>query len=264
MAQKELERYYRHSTLILVHGKEALSAVLENDLANRNLTFEDFINRYQHAIYHLCYNKSPCCQCITRRFLPKIRILYPGQLDLLLDTSGSTLYGHNPNTSQTSQYCCRPAKQSLSTSNLDTTLLRCLLMNFALNCQTNSVLMQDIDDLFEYRNILFCHVKDARLTDSYYAKHETDAEGIILRIARFCNIENEMRQKLNDASQRPLDESFFMQYQNILIEQSMYKKETKEVLLKKLCIYILYNHDNTANGDKTLVKTSYVYLTIFT
>ncbi|CAG2217834.1 unnamed protein product [Mytilus edulis] len=103
-------------------------------------------------------------------------------------------------------------------------------MNFALNCQTNSVLRRDIEDLVRYR-IMFCHAMDARLTDSDYAKYKTDVEGIILRIARFCNIENEMRQKLNDASQRPLDASNSMQYQSTF-EQRMNEKKIEEVLLK--------------------------------
>lgn len=79
MAQKEQENFYRNSTVIVDHGKESLSAVLENDFSNTTTTFEDFINKHQHDIYHLCYNKSPCCQCPTGRFLPanKNRILYP-------------------------------------------------------------------------------------------------------------------------------------------------------------------------------------------
>ncbi|VDI58373.1 Hypothetical predicted protein [Mytilus galloprovincialis] len=230
MAQKEREHFYRNSTVIVDHGKESLAAVLENDLANTKLSFEDFIYRHQHDIYHLCYNTHPCCQCPGGRFVPanKSRILNPSQLDILIDTSGSTLNGHNPNTSQTSKHCCRPAKKSLSISNLDITLLRCLLMNFAINCRTNSILNQDIENLVRCRNTLYGHAKEAKLTDSNYTKYKTDVEGIILRIARFCNIENEMRQKLNDAAQRPLDEAILLQYQNTLIEQGSYEKKIEE------------------------------------
>lgn len=151
----------------------------------------------------------------------------------MLDTGGSTLNGHNQNTSRTSQHCCRPAKKSLSTLNLDITLLCCLLINFAQNCRTNYILKQDIEDLVKCRNTLSGHAREARLTDSDCTKCKTGVEGIILRIARFCNIENEMRQKINDASHRPFDESILIQYQITLIEQIVYEKKIKDVLLKK-------------------------------
>ncbi|CAG2252349.1 unnamed protein product [Mytilus edulis] len=119
-------------------------------------------------------------------------------------------------------------KKTLSTSNLDIALLRCLLLNFAQNCRTNLNLKQDVEDLVKCRNTLYGHAKEARLADSQYSKYKTEVEDIILRIARFCNIENEMRQKLNDASQRPLDESILLQYQNKLIEQSEYVNNIEE------------------------------------
>ncbi|XP_071146076.1 uncharacterized protein [Mytilus edulis] len=230
MAQKERENFYRNATVIVDHGKESLSAVLENDLANTKLTFEDFINKHQHAIYHLCYNKSRCCQCPTGRFVPanNNRILHQRQLDKLLDTNGSTLNGHNPNTPSTFQHCCRPAKKSLSTSNIDITLLRCLLMNFAQNCRTNYILRQDIEDLVECRNTLYGHAQEARLNDSDYAKHKTNEEGIILRIAQFCNIENEMRQKLIDVSQRSLDDTILKQFHISLLQQIGFEKNIEE------------------------------------
>ncbi|CAG2217830.1 unnamed protein product [Mytilus edulis] len=101
-------------------------------------------------------------------------------------------------------------------------------MNFAINCRTNFILRQDIEDFVKCRNTLYGHAKEAKLTDSNYTKYKTDVEGIILRIARFCNIENEMRQKLNDAAQRPLDEAILLQYQNTLIEQGSYEKKIEE------------------------------------
>ncbi|CAG2217829.1 unnamed protein product [Mytilus edulis] len=184
MTQRERENFYRNSTVIVDHGKEILSAVLENDLSNTNLTFEDFINKHLHDIYHLCYNKIPCCQCPGGRFVPakQNRILYLDQLDILLDIGGSTLNGHNPNTSRTSQYCCRPAKRSLSTTHLDITLLRCLLVNFAQNCRTNSILRQDVEDLVKCRNTLYAHAEEAKLTNSDYGNHKIHVENIILEL----------------------------------------------------------------------------------
>ncbi|CAG2237092.1 unnamed protein product [Mytilus edulis] len=226
MTQKERENFYRIATVIVDHGTESLSAVLDNDLSTTSITFEDFINIHHHEIYHLCYNRIPCCQCVGGRLVlaNTNRIMHPGQLDILLDKSGPTMLGHNPNLSRMSQYCCRPAKTSLAIGHLDITLLRCLLVNFAKNCKTHSTLMQDVEDLVKYRNTLYGHTQEAKCSDSEYAKYKTDVEGVILRIARFCNIENDMRQKLNDASQRPMDEYILKKYQIALLEQSLHEK----------------------------------------
>lgn len=77
-----------------------------------------------------------------------------------------------------------------------------------MNCQTNYILRQDIEDLVKSRNKLYGHVQEARLSDTDYAKYKTDVEDIILRIARFCKIENEMKQKLVDVSQRSCDHTY--------------------------------------------------------
>lgn len=129
MTKKKRENFYRISTVIVDHGKESLSAVLDSDLSNKNMTFEDFINTHQYDIYHLCCNTFRCCQCSCERFVlaNKGRILFPDQLDIFLDIHGSTLHGHNPNLFRTSQHCCRPAKLVLLNTNVDITFLRCLL-----------------------------------------------------------------------------------------------------------------------------------------
>ncbi|XP_071146621.1 uncharacterized protein [Mytilus edulis] len=230
MTQKERENFYRIATVIVDHGTESLSAVLDNDLSTTSITFEDFINIHHHELYHLCYNRIPCCQCTGGRLVQANpnRIMYPRQLDVLLDKSGLTMLGHNPNLSTTPQHCCRPAKKYLAIANLDITLLRCLLVNFANNCQTNSTLKQDVEDLVKYRNTLYGHAQEAKCSDSEYAKYKTDVEGVILRIARFCNIENGMRQKLNDASQRPLDGTILKKYQITLLEQSLHENHIEE------------------------------------
>lgn len=111
-------------------------------------------------------------------------------------------------------------------------------MNFAQNCQTNSTLRQDVEDLVKCRNKLFGHAQEARLTDADYSKYKSEVESIILRIARFCYIENEMQQKLNDVSQRPLDETVLIQYQNALMQQSLRDRSIEEVYFKKMFVIL--------------------------
>ncbi|CAG2207453.1 unnamed protein product [Mytilus edulis] len=146
--QKERENFYRISTIIVDHGKESLTLLLDNELNSNNQTLEDFINLNQHEIYHLCFNRYTCCQCVNRklpRTTPASRVLHPDQLNILLDKNGKTLSCHN--IKSTAQFCCCPAKAALTTKFLDLTLLRCLLINFASICPPNSNIRLAVDDL---------------------------------------------------------------------------------------------------------------------
>lgn len=230
MMDKARENFYRSATVIVDHGKEAMTAVLDDDLSKRNLTFVDFINQNQHEIYHLCYNRRPCCQCINNRIplgTPSSRILHENQLDVLLDKSGPRLPNHNPQTRST--FCCCLAKPNLSSACLDITLTRCLLLNFAVNCRTTPHLKQTIENLIEYRNKIYGHAKEAKITDADYQKYKTALEHILLTIARFCKFEDRMKQNLLDAEQRPLDSTILLQYQNFLLQELKQQSDTENV-----------------------------------
>ncbi|XP_052106448.1 uncharacterized protein LOC127738985 [Mytilus californianus] len=230
MTQKQRENFYRTSTIIVEHGKEVLLLLLEDDLSKRNLTLIDFININQHAIYHLCYNKHSCCQCTGGAFARNTtsqRVLYPCQLDILFDKTGPTMTGHNLNSR--SQFCCSAAKQSLTTSCLDLTLLRCLLINFAPSC--TGAVRKDVDDLIKYRNILYGHSQEAKMCDTDYSGYKIQIESVILSIAKQCNKEQMIRQKLNDATVRPLDETISTQYQITLLDEMRREKKTKETIV---------------------------------
>ncbi|VDI66474.1 Hypothetical predicted protein [Mytilus galloprovincialis] len=231
MTNKARENFYRSATVIVDHGKEAMTAVLDDDLSKRNLTFVDFINQNQHELYHLCYNRRPCCQCINNRIplgTPSSRILHENQLDVLLDKSGPRLPNHNPQTRST--FCCCLAKHNLSSACLDITLTRCLLLNFAVNCRTTPHLKQTIENLIEYRNKIYGHAKEAKITDADYQKYKTALEHILLTIARFCKFEDRMKQNLLDAEQRPLDSTILLQYQNFLLQELKQQSDTENKL----------------------------------
>lgn len=128
MASKERENFYRNATIIVDHAKDSLVDILELHLTIKKLSFEDFINLHQHDIYHLCFNKRRCCQCPQGYTFPHIRVLYPSQLEILLDKYGVALPCHAPG--RRADFCCCLAKQGVTTNVLDITLARCLLINF--------------------------------------------------------------------------------------------------------------------------------------
>lgn len=229
MTQKHRENFYRTSTVLVEHGKEVLVLLLEEDLSTRNLALIDFVNLNQHTIYHLCYNKHPCCQC-TRGTLPRNtptkRVLYPSQLDILFDKVGPTMTGHDLNSR--SQFCCSTAKQSLTSACMDLTLLRCLLINFVPSC--TGAVRQDVEDLIKHRNNLHGHSQEGKISAADYSVYKTQIESVILSIAKQCNKEQIIRQRLNDATVRPLDDTICTQYQITLLDEIRREKDTMEVI----------------------------------
>ncbi|XP_052064754.1 uncharacterized protein LOC127704660 [Mytilus californianus] len=216
--QRERENFYRISTIIVDHGKESLILLLDNELNTSNQTLEDFINLNQHEIYHLCFNRYTCCQCINGRLpltTPPSRVLHPDQLNVLLDKNGQQLSCHNIKSSL--QFYCCPAKTTLTPKHLDLTLLRCLLINFATICPQNSSIRLVVDDLVGYRNKLYGHAEEARCSDTDYILYKNQIEKVILTIAKSCKKESEMKQKLKDTEVRPLDETICQQYQICLL-----------------------------------------------
>ncbi|XP_052106447.1 uncharacterized protein LOC127738984 [Mytilus californianus] len=229
MTQKQRENFYRTSTVIVEHGKEVLVLLLEDDLLKRNLTLIDFINLNKHGIYHLCYNKNPCCQCTGGKLLwksPPQRVLYPSQLDILFDKTGPKMAGHNLNVRP---FCCCSAKRSLSCAYLDLTLLRCLLVKFAPSCI--GAVRQDVEDLIKYRNNLHGHSEDGKMSSADYSVYKIQIERVILSIAKQCNKEKIIRQKLEDAAIRPIDDTICTQFQNILLDEIRREMDKNETIV---------------------------------
>ncbi|CAG2206352.1 unnamed protein product [Mytilus edulis] len=125
---KEQENFLRYAILIVDHSKEALQDLVELNLKNKHLAFDEFLNQNQHEIYHLCYD-SRCCQC--QNIPPRRkRIIFPSQLELLFDKY-KTLpshrgIGHN-------DFCCSYAKIGITSQVLDLSLARCVLVNCCLD-----------------------------------------------------------------------------------------------------------------------------------
>ncbi|CAG2227429.1 unnamed protein product [Mytilus edulis] len=119
---KEQENFLRYAILIVDHTKEALQDLIELNLKNKHLTFEEFLNQNQHEIYHLCYDFR-CCQCLKPPIKRK-RILIPPQLELLFDK-----YNKLPSHKGTghNNFCCSYAKVGITSQ--DQTLEKFLNSN---------------------------------------------------------------------------------------------------------------------------------------
>lgn len=149
---KGRENFYRYSSLIVDHTKEAFTDLIQLQLQNKKLSFEDFINLNQHAIYHLCYNNKndKCCQCILKYDLPHHRVLCEAQLEVLFDKQNTPKLCHTSKTTQ--DFCCATAKRDLSLNVLDSTLARCLLINFCSEVFWNSCFKAPTEKLEDFLN----------------------------------------------------------------------------------------------------------------
>jgi hypothetical protein len=217
MAGKERENFCRNAILIVDHAKDSLVDVLDLHLTIKNLSFEDFIKLHQHDIYHLCFNKKLCVLCPHKYVLPPIRVLYPSQLEILLDKYGvacqCNVQGKQAN------FCCCLAKPGVTTNVLDITLVRCLLITFCNDVfKLNYSLWKNIDTLHQMRNNVYGHAKQGRITDGNYRIYKNEIESAILEIANVCGNETEKKQILMDLEKRSLDEALCMHYQNTLLE----------------------------------------------
>ncbi|CAC5374043.1 AOC1 [Mytilus coruscus] len=143
--------------------------------------------------------------------------------------------GHDLNSK--SQFCCSSAKQSLTSASLDLTLLRCLLINFAPTC--TGAVRKDVENLIKYRNNLHGHSQEGKISDADYSVYKIQIENVILSIAKQCNKEKIIRQKLNDAAVRPMDDSICTQYQNTLLNEIRRDKDTEEVILLLIRMMII-------------------------
>lgn len=114
MEKKERENFYRNSILIVDFTKCAFVELLELNLTGKHLSFEEFLNQNQHDLYHLCYNKARCCQCMRGNTLLKNRVLSPKQLEVLFEKSGTKLPCHNHG--RNAEFCCSKAKLEISTN----------------------------------------------------------------------------------------------------------------------------------------------------
>lgn len=123
--EQERENFLKNAILVVDHFKAALVSLIELDIRNKHLSFEQFLNQNQHEIYHLCYNNGRCCRCLPGSSLPqRNRIICPPQIEILFDKATKM-----PRHRRGPDFCCSLAKNGICTDVLDLTLARCLLVN---------------------------------------------------------------------------------------------------------------------------------------
>lgn len=196
--QKERENFYRHSTVVIDLGKEALMLLLKYELSKSGVTLFDFLADNRHNLYHCVY--TTCCRC--RYYKPKKKkgfSLSVENLETILDNTGLKLETHRHGNFP--QLCCSPIKNELTIDQLDYVLLRVLLGSL----QLQSDVQQAVDNIETCRNESFFKADVARLEYVQYLEFKREIQDAILIVCRFCNTEDEMTKKLKDFMLKPMD-----------------------------------------------------------
>lgn len=215
---EEQENFYRHCTVIVDVLKYLFQQLIEFYLKDQGITFEDFIRKYQHEIYHLCVNMYPCCNCPpdTPKGYRDSKVLHDQQMSVLLDKSGVKLPCHNQR-SRSSPKCCWPVKTGISVQCLDVSLARVLLINFLVPPASQE--RKAIDDLVNIRNNSYGHATKGCMRNDEYRRSIEEITKCLLVIAKICKQETEIKQMLSDALEKPLNTDIYVQLQANLLQQ---------------------------------------------
>lgn len=232
---EEQENFYRHCTVIVDVLKYLFLQLIEFYLKIQGITFEDFIRKYQHEIYHLCVNMYPCCNCPvgTNKGYRDSKVLHDQQMFVLLDKSGAKLPCHNPR-SRSSPKCCSPVKYNISVQSLDVSLARVLLINFLVFPASQE--RKAIDDLITIRNNSYGHAIKGHMTNDEYRSSIDEITKCLLIIAKICKKETEIKQMLSDINLKPFNTDIYIQLQTKLLQQIERDDRLEKVRLKNFTV----------------------------
>ncbi|VDI14801.1 Hypothetical predicted protein [Mytilus galloprovincialis] len=184
-----------------------------------SLSLEDFLNQNKHHIYHLM-NKNQCCQCPTGYTFP---VSYHGlgiqSWRLMFNLSQPPCSVHR--TVPGDCVCAVAASPGIDVTHLGDQVNKLLI-------EQCCPLTQTINRLVTMRNKLQGHPSAGRISDADYGIYKSDIESDIMEIAKVCQKEASTKQSLLDVSNRSLDETLCIQYQNILLEQILQDKRLEK------------------------------------
>ncbi|XP_076085392.1 uncharacterized protein LOC143056197 [Mytilus galloprovincialis] len=180
----------------------------------QSITLEEFLNHNKHTLYHLCQNNTPCCQCPPGYTFPtKHSMLYQNDWTQMFNSAllpcTNHRKRHNPGGMQS--ICSVEAAPGITLVNLDPSVGRIILKH----CCT---LRMAVETLVQIRYQDYSHAKDGIMSDNDYNTSISNIERCIIEIAKLCNKETQFKQKLLEAKDGALDQTFFTQYQNNLME----------------------------------------------
>lgn len=162
-------------------------------------TLESFLNGNKHDIFHLWMDTTKCSLCVPNYTFPVSNLkLRKNQWD--------KLYNYTVNDPSNAA-----AKTGLKTFQLDNELA-CTILNILCPLKVN------IEKLRILRNTMYGHVTKAEIDQKTFTEKWTELMECLLHIARFCNLETEMKVELENLKTRSLDGGLCEEYRISLLE----------------------------------------------
>ena len=216
----ENEYFYKASRLLIDEGHDALSRRMESCI-EKNCSFQDFLNRKKHSLYHMWKPKAKCCCCQTDGISSKQRFQ-------IYDITWSKMFEENA-----SQICSGPAdcicgysSKDVSPSQFDISSLSTVLLS---QCDLESAKRQDILNLRRLRNDL-CHNNTTSLTKDEFERFWSNGEDAVLSIAQCCDEEycRNLRKRIQKikSSDIPVTRNVIDEMRNALKQQCEVLYET--------------------------------------
>lgn len=157
---------------------KALRALMTYYLQNNSLTFQEFIDRNQHEIYHLSSNNK-CCQCQNESIAQRKTPIQSAQMEVLFDTDSQITSSSNKRKDnhdyRKKEKCCCYAKSEICVDGLDITLLNILLLQFCdlffWTCFLNAVHSGSFEQFLKNRQHELFHLWEPKVTCCECNKH---------------------------------------------------------------------------------------------
>lgn len=174
-------RFFKLVALIIDVGTVVVENKLIEKIRDSGLTFEVFLNRKKHELYHF-YKPNTCCLCSSKLKSEKCQ-------KSLSNTQWKTLFTKTKRKKcsffKGNCSCIYDANTIVKEEELDITLSVYLLINlFPLSdCEK-----QDLERFREQRNTYYAHITRAKLEEHDFKYQFQQASSVIKSIASSCKI----------------------------------------------------------------------------
>lgn len=192
---------------------------LNNYHTGTHMTFSNFLNNKKHDIYHLWRHDSQCCQCNQ---------LYKSSTDhsVISKAQFKTLFSETSIPSCCSRkiciICASDAAKSILHTDIDDKLSIIVLDAF---CPLKKI----VNNLVEYRNDAYAHVKEASLSDSEFQDiwHKITTE--MFKLSTFLKNEKVLQVEIDSVSNVTVNVDIYRRNIQLIENQLAQEVDIKDV-----------------------------------
>lgn len=178
MENPEFVNFCRLVNILLEINSKVLSKRLEVCCNRKDVTFEQFLTKIRHDVFHM-WQPARCCQCDAPPQSSKCKF-FEKQYDKLYSRIAPPIPGHVKKYSQECS-CHIVPRSGIRSGDLDISLCSCLLLNF---CDLSVGDRKTVINLRDLRNEHIAHSATSRISDEKFNDLFVTAEIEILALAK--------------------------------------------------------------------------------